>query len=237
MSTHRRRVGIVPDCSAHCATGNGTPSSCTNTTPSTSGSGTSARLSAEPPQGGREGVVGPRGRQPGQEGADRGGDPRRGDQRPEGRDLDARYDEDRQVHHDGLSGDREKTHGPPADRTRHRGEHGTKQEAEHAGDRRSGHESPRRAGVHAWEQLVRDDERHGADRPCQGHARQVGDAQPDLHAASLSRPAVAVRHPSWVKRAHLFGAMPPGLLLGTHGPFPRFREGEPDMHDRLRNRP
>ena len=44
LSTQRRRFGIVPDCSAHWATGNGTPSSCTNTTPSTSGSGTVARF-------------------------------------------------------------------------------------------------------------------------------------------------------------------------------------------------
>ena len=48
VSTHRRRVGIVPDCSAHCATGNGRPSSCTNTTPSTSGSGTSALFRPNP---------------------------------------------------------------------------------------------------------------------------------------------------------------------------------------------
>ena len=43
-STQRRSVGIVPDCSAHWATGNGTPSSWTNTTPSISGSATLACL-------------------------------------------------------------------------------------------------------------------------------------------------------------------------------------------------
>ncbi len=37
-SSHRRRVGMVPDLSTHCMTGNATPSSWTNTTPSTSGS-------------------------------------------------------------------------------------------------------------------------------------------------------------------------------------------------------
>ncbi len=48
-----------------------------------------ARLAlAEPAQRHHEGVVGAGGRQPGQEGADRGGDPGRCDQGPEGRHLD-----------------------------------------------------------------------------------------------------------------------------------------------------
>ena len=59
-STQRRRVGIVPDCSAHWATGNGTPSSWTNTTPSISGSATWTMPATEAAERGGEGVVGAR---------------------------------------------------------------------------------------------------------------------------------------------------------------------------------
>ena len=43
-STQRRSVGMLPDCSAQRMTGCDTPSSWTNSTPSTSGSGTSVGL-------------------------------------------------------------------------------------------------------------------------------------------------------------------------------------------------
>jgi hypothetical protein len=39
-ANQRRMWGTAPDWTAHCITGNGTPSSCTKSTPSTSGSGT-----------------------------------------------------------------------------------------------------------------------------------------------------------------------------------------------------
>ena len=124
-STQRRRVGIVPDCSAHWATGKGTPSSCTKTTPSTSGSETARPFRAEPAQRDRERVVGPGGHQPGQEGADRGRDPGRGDQGPERVHLDPGEEQQREVHHDRLPGDGESADGQPADRGGHRDEHRT----------------------------------------------------------------------------------------------------------------
>ena len=82
LSSQRRRVGIVPDCSTHCITGNDTPSSWTNTTPSMSGSEISPGLILQ--QAGREGLVGAGADEPDEQGAEGSGEPGRRDGRPEG---------------------------------------------------------------------------------------------------------------------------------------------------------
>ena len=91
---------------------------------------------AEPAQRDREGVVGPGGRHPGQQGADRGGDPGRRDQGPERVRRDSGQEEQRDVHRDRLPRDREGRDGQPPDRTGHDDEDRTDEDAEDRGERR-----------------------------------------------------------------------------------------------------
>ena len=98
--------------------------------------------SAVAAQSGGEGVVGAGSGQPRQEGADRGRDPGGSHQRPEGRHVDARQEQQGDVHDDGLSRDRERADGQPADGAGHLDQHRAQEEAEHAGDRGGSNEPP-----------------------------------------------------------------------------------------------
>ena len=114
-STHRRSVGMLPDCSTHCMTGKETPSSWTNTTPSTSGSGILPGLDAQ--QAGGEGLVGAGAGEPHEQRSRRRprSRPRRRPSQNESNDAPGTM-VDGDLHHDRLPEQRGQGDGDPADR-------------------------------------------------------------------------------------------------------------------------
>ena len=174
-STHRRSVGIVPDCSAHWATGNGTPSSCTNTTPSISGSGT-ARCDAKA----RSAAVKASGvaavSSHADQGADRGRDPG-GGEGPEGGHVDAGGTSQRQVHDDGLTGDREDGNGQPAEPSGHPNHERTHDDADSSDTAAVDEERPHTGRSEAGQEFDGRREREGRDEPGHDHAREVRQAE------------------------------------------------------------
>ena len=133
LSSQRRSVGIVPDCSTHCMTGNDTPSSWTNTTPSTSGSGISPGLILQ--QAGREGLVGAGADEPDEQGAEGSSEPGRRDGRPERVERRAGDDVHGQLHHDRLPEQGRQRHGDPPDGGRDLDEDRSHDHAEQTGHR------------------------------------------------------------------------------------------------------